>query len=193
MSVEETEMEDQLAEQIRRAALECGFDQCGIIPLESLEGFAPLLREREEKVPSSKKFYAFPERLDQTQQRFPWAKAMVVCSFWYGKYRYPAQLRGRYAKDFFLKPGEDATWGYDRPDFERRLARMGVRFAGGEEFLYYSVAPLRYAAQQPEEFWAEHVIPRADHHLKAGDEAVLKKNAQRALEFQKRAGIEKGG
>jgi len=139
-------MEQNLAEQISRAALDCGFERCGIVPLDELEGFSERLREREEKVPSSKKFYHFPHGLDKTRERFPWAKAMVICSFWYGKYRYPAQLQGRYAKDFFLKPEGHMGRGYDRAEFERRLTQLGVRFEGGEQFLYYSVGPLRYAA-----------------------------------------------
>lgn len=135
-----------LAESIHQAALSCGFDQCGIISVDDLEGFKALLQERKKKVPSTRLFYQFTGGQEKTKKRFPWAKSLIVCSFWYGKYRYPEELRGRYAKDFFLMPEDHPHEGYDHIRFEEWLKEQGIRFAGGEQFKYYGVAPLRYAA-----------------------------------------------
>ena len=38
---------------IHAAALEYGYDNCGVIPLSALEGYGERLREREAKIPES--------------------------------------------------------------------------------------------------------------------------------------------
>ncbi|MBM6702623.1 hypothetical protein H6A05_10040 [Megasphaera elsdenii] len=44
---------DKLGQVIYEKALACGFDDCGIIPIDDMDGFQQRLQEREEKVPSS--------------------------------------------------------------------------------------------------------------------------------------------
>ena len=44
---------DKLGQVIYDKALACGFDDCGIIPIDDMDGFQQRLQEREEKVPSS--------------------------------------------------------------------------------------------------------------------------------------------
>lgn len=44
---------DELGQVIYDKALACGFDDCGIIPVDDMDGFQQRLQEREEKVPSS--------------------------------------------------------------------------------------------------------------------------------------------
>lgn len=137
-----------LAEQIHQAALSCGFENCGIIPLEAMDGFSAYLQKRKENVPSSKPFYGGMDSMAQTKERFPWAKSIVICTYWYGKYKYPRQLQGRYAKDYFLKPESSSFPGCDELSFEARLGELGLRYAGGSQFQHTSIGPLRYAAMQ---------------------------------------------
>lgn len=47
---------DKLGQDIYDKALACGFDDCGIIPVDDMDGFQQRLQEREEKVPSSALF-----------------------------------------------------------------------------------------------------------------------------------------
>lgn len=130
-----------IAEKIFGAAIECGFDDCGVIAPERLDGCEKFLRERIEKVPAAGFYEHLAEIYRPARERFPWARSVIVCAAEYGKYRYPAAMRGRYAKAFFLSPEEDRAGGYDAPGFERRLAELGIRFAGGDP------VPLRRAAE----------------------------------------------
>lgn len=137
---------NELAEHIYEAAKECGFDNCGIISLDALDGYKDQYAERIRNVPSSKSFYKLLEDLNATKERFPWAKSMVICTYWFGKYCYPKELQGRYGKAFFLSPEQGSQDGYDQNRFERWFQEQGIRAEGGEQFSHLSVGPLRYAA-----------------------------------------------
>ena len=93
-----------LTEEICKQALSCGFDKCGIIPFSSLDGFDELFEKRLSDVPVSRYFYKNLEKLRDTRKRFPWAKSIVILVFDYGKFRFPKELWGKYAKAFFLEP-----------------------------------------------------------------------------------------
>lgn len=133
-----------IEKRIHQTALMCGFENCGIIPLDALDGFQERYQERICKVPSSAAFYQKQKSLAGTRERFPWAKSVVVCTYWYGKYRFPQNLQGRYAKAYFLSPEEGRRDGYDREQFEKWMSDQGIRFEGGR----FSVVPLRYAAMK---------------------------------------------
>ena len=99
-----------LAQRIFQAALYCGFDNCGIIPISDMDGFEENYRKRIENVPSAAGFYSY----SSARERFPWAASIVICTYDFSKYRYPKELRGRYGKAFLLAPEKGKTDGYDR-------------------------------------------------------------------------------
>ena len=141
--------DDALARRIHDMALECGFDRCGMVPVSALDGYADRLAERMARVPQSAPFYenAVTAFL-RVREDHPWARSIIVCAFWLGRYRYPAPLRGRYAKAFFLSPEgvpECAARG-DQLRFEAWLGEQGIRWAGGAEYGPRRVLPLRWAA-----------------------------------------------
>lgn len=127
-----------LAEDIRQAALDCGFDDCGIVSIDALEGYRDRLEERMAKVPESRAFYGgmFPP----VKERYPWAKAAIVLTWDYGKFRFPQSLQGRYGKSFFLTPEAADNNEFDQLAFMRRVRAMGIHITGGDRF------PLRFAA-----------------------------------------------
>ena len=45
------------AEELVKKAKECGYDKCGIIPVEQMAGYADSLDEREKRLPETKEFY----------------------------------------------------------------------------------------------------------------------------------------
>lgn len=135
-----------LSKEIYDCAISCGFDNCGIISIEAMDGFAPLLEKRVADVPQSKLFYDSVGNLQGTRERFPWAKSIIALTFDYGKYRYPKELQGKYAKAFFLYPNVRDGLGFDLPRFEKWLAEKNIRAEGGENLHHISVGPLRYMA-----------------------------------------------
>lgn len=137
-----------LAQRIEKAALACGLDQCGIIPVEDLAGFGPRLEERMEKAPASAGFYGNMARLEDIKTKYPWGRSIVVCTFDYSRYRYPRELQGLYGKSFFLSPEPGGTAGYDLNRFEQFLTETGIRWEGGNHVGFGGVGPLRYEAMK---------------------------------------------
>ena len=137
-----------LAKEIHDKAVSCGFDNCGIIPIDDMDRFEEYFQERKKAVPSSAFFYEAVGDLAGIKRRFPWAKSVVVCSFWLGRYKFPASLQGRYAKGFFLSPGNETRSDFleSREQFETWFAQRGVRCEGGGQFGHLSIGPLRHAA-----------------------------------------------
>ena len=131
-----------LAGEIYSAALQCGYDNCGIILPEDVKGASDFLQKRMEDVPSSISFYkGIFSNYISIKERYPWAKAIIVLTSEHGKYHYPAELRKRYAKAFFLSPEEGNTDAYDHVRFENWLQEQDIRWEHGR-------IPLRYAAMK---------------------------------------------
>lgn len=136
-----------LAERIQEQALQCGFDRCGIVPLSALDGFLELLQKRIDAVPEAAGFYrSFAE--NDARRRFPWAKAVVVLVFDYGRFRYPKALQGKYGKAFFLDPPKGCRAGFDLGKLEEWFRENGIRADGGNHYGATSVGPLRYLAMK---------------------------------------------
>lgn len=137
-----------LAQRIEKAALSCGLDQCGIIPVDDLMGFGTRLEERMEKAPASAGFYGNMARLENIKAKYPWGRSIVVYTFDYSRYRYPRELQGLYGKSFFLSPEPGGTAGYDLNWFEQFLTETGIRWEGGNHVGFGGVGPLRYEAMK---------------------------------------------
>ncbi len=83
---------------IKEKALELGYEKCGIIPIQYMEGYDDILYNRMEKVPASKPFYQRQERLTKLTEKYPWAKSVIVTVSHYGHYKIPKHLEGHIAK-----------------------------------------------------------------------------------------------
>lgn len=133
----------ELAQFIYRAALNAGFDNCGIIPLDDMESFAARIKERMDAAPNSRPFYEGILMNADIRERFPWAKSFVICTTRYGKYRYPKQLQGRYAKSFFLSSENTPTKTHEQKQtLSQWFDEKHIRWDSG------SVYGLRHAAFQ---------------------------------------------
>lgn len=100
---------NELGKSIYQAAMKAGFDNCGIISLDDMIPYETRLQERMQTVPESKPFYEGIFANANIKKRYPWARSLVICTIWYGKYRYPKQLQDKYAKGFFLSYESDKT------------------------------------------------------------------------------------
>ena len=96
---------EELSMQIYQACMDAGFDDCGIISLDDMEGYIENARKRIEAVPTSAAFYGHAiQNTEELKTKYPWAKSIVICLSWLGKYRYPKELEGMYAKGYYVSP-----------------------------------------------------------------------------------------
>lgn len=135
-----------LEKEIFNYAIQCGFDNCGIVSIDEIDGFKELFQKRITDVPQSKFFYDSVGDLQGTKERFPWAKSIVILTFNFGKFRYPKELQGRYAKAFFLHADKNCESGFDLQSLEHWFSERGIRAEGGDQFGHISVGSLRYFA-----------------------------------------------
>jgi len=133
--------------EIVRTAMELGYDKCGIIPVERMLGYEEKLEERMEHFPETREKYEGFREFAHLEQNYPWAKAVVICSYWYGKYHIPDEVQGRIAKYYLTDARRDTNAeGYQTSvAFEKYLLESGYRVATDREF---GVTALRWAALQ---------------------------------------------
>lgn len=132
---------------IVKKATELGFDKCGIVPVERMEGYESRLEERMEHFPQTKEKYEGFRSFAHLQKEYPWAKAVVIVSFWYGKYQLPDGVQKHVAK-YYLTDGRrnPKSEGYKASvAFEKYLTDCGLRVATDREF---GVTALRWAGMQ---------------------------------------------
>lgn len=138
---------EALATQIKNAALNLGYEKCGIIPIRAMAGYQDKLDERiacfPESRPQLKNFYRFacPE------DTYPWAKSIVVCARYYGKYHIPEHLAGLIGKYYLVDSRIDSHAGehQDSLRFEAYMQELGLRTETERKF---GVTALRWAAAQ---------------------------------------------
>ncbi len=137
-----------LAQAIRSKALECGYDDCGIVSVDALDAYKEQLTERMKKFPESALVYSFADAFTNLKRDYPWARSVVVCTDWYGKYQFPASLRGRYSKSFLLSTATvpESPAHRQKKQFEVWMRANGIQFAGGETNMPAKIMPLRLAA-----------------------------------------------
>lgn len=128
-------------------AKELGFDKCGIIPVEMMSGYEEKLEERIKHFPQTKEKYEAFRSFAHLRDNYHWAKSVVICSFWYGRYCIPDELKECIAK-YYLTDGRRNTesQGYQTSvAFERYLKDCGFQIATDRDF---GITALRWAAMQ---------------------------------------------
>lgn len=133
--------------QIVEKAKELGYDKCGIIPVNQMSGYADKLEQRIQRFPETEKNLSKFRSFSRPQEKFTWAKAVIVCSYWYGKYRIPLNLQGCFAK-YYLTDGRvnENSDGYKTSiAFENHLKERGFQIAFYRKF---GITSLRWAAMK---------------------------------------------
>ena len=133
-------MKTDFSNNIFHAANDCGYDNCGIIPLDALSSYENFLNDRQLKVPSSGEFYKSISSFLSIKAQYPWARSVIICIYDYSKYRYPSVMQKRYGKAFFLSPEKDCAEECNRAKFEHWLDEQQIRWGGRNKM------PLRHAA-----------------------------------------------
>ena len=136
-----------LAEEIVTKALELGYSKCGIIKVSQMKGYAEKLDKRvklfPEIEPIYKRFYSF----SNPRTDYPWAKSIVVCARWYGRYHLPDGLKGKVAK-YYQVDGRKDIKSQDYKDstaFDSYLKERGLKTATYRDF---GITALRWAAMK---------------------------------------------
>lgn len=140
-------MNMELGASIHEKALECGYDNCGVISIDALDGYGARLRERIEKFPEGEAVLESPIKFLNIKENYPWARSIIVCAEYYGKYRFPASLQGKYAKSFLMSSAvPEYPNRVGKKAFEEWMTEIGIRYAGGETNMPGKIFPLRQAA-----------------------------------------------
>ena len=136
-----------LADKIKSAALNLGYEKCGIIKISDIDGYKERLDERVERVPESKGFYQGQYRFTQLQDTYPWAKSIVICVRRYGKYHIQEHLKGMIAKYYLVDARKDKNSKdfQDSVKFEEYMQELGLR---AETERGFGLVPLRFAAMK---------------------------------------------
>lgn len=128
-------------------AIELGFDKCGIIPVQMMSDYETRLEERMEHFPQTRDKYEPFRSFAHLQNDYSWAKAIVIVSFWYGKYCIPNNLQSCVAK-YYLTDGRrnPNSEGYQTSTcFEKYLMDCGFQVATDRDF---GITALRWAGMQ---------------------------------------------
>lgn len=135
------------AADIVSSAREFGFDKCGIIPVEMMSGYETKLKERMEHFPQTRAKYEDYISFAHLNDDYPWAKSVIVCSFWYGRYHIPNDLQGSIAKYYLTDGRRNAeSQGFQASvSFENYLKDCGFQTATDRDF---GITALRWAAMQ---------------------------------------------
>ncbi|MCL2565700.1 MAG: epoxyqueuosine reductase [Defluviitaleaceae bacterium] len=122
---------------IRKKAVELGYDACGIIPAKAFDEYEQYLNERISKFPYSKKFY---ERFYNFVTLHESAKSIIVCVGGITDYKVPRNLEGLIAKHFLFDNRIPYAYNYRaKEEFEAYLKALELR-------LIDSPVPMRWSA-----------------------------------------------
>ncbi|MCL2000801.1 MAG: epoxyqueuosine reductase [Planctomycetes bacterium] len=136
-----------IAQQIHDQALALGYDGCGIISVAELREYADRLEERMSRFPEMREPFARLTPYARPEERFPWAKSVVVCALWYGRYRVPESFSNRIGKFYLtdMRPTPDSAGHKASLQFETFLREQGMQVDADPD---RALAPLRWAAVQ---------------------------------------------
>ncbi|MBN7773608.1 epoxyqueuosine reductase [Clostridium aminobutyricum] len=132
---------------IQDKAYEFGYEKCGIVRIQDLEGYDKCFMERIDKVPASKLFYRNQRRLTNLAEQYPWAKSVIVVVSHYGHYKVPEQLKGHIGKHYIFdgRVNEESQEFKSSVAMEKFLEELGLRTVSNRKF---GVVGLRWAAMK---------------------------------------------
>lgn len=136
-----------VASQIKNAALNMGYEKCGIIKISAMSGYEEKLNERIKRVPEVKPYYKGFYRFAHLKEAYPWAKSIVICVRKYGKYYVPEHLKGMIAKSYLVdsRTDENSKDFQDSLKFEKYMKGNGLRAETERKF---GLTALRWAAMK---------------------------------------------
>ncbi len=136
---------ESLVSQIKSTALNMGYEKCGIIKISDMSGYKERLNEGIKRIPELKTYYEGLYRFVDLQDRYPWAKSIVICVRQYGKYYMPEHLEGLIGKYYLFdsRRDEHSKEHQDSLKFEAAMQELGLKTETERKF---GITALRWAA-----------------------------------------------
>lgn len=131
---------------IQAKAYELGYEKCGIVSFQCMDGFQQKLLERVKAVPASKDFYDKRGQLHNLKETYPWAKSIVIVALRYGKYKVPDTLKTIGKTYLFDNRSNIHSAEYQHSvEMEEYLKTLGLHVATERKF---GIGGLRWAAKE---------------------------------------------
>lgn len=141
---------DSLSQEIVAAALAFGYDGCGVLRLSNLDCkvYGERVDARLKRFPDAIRIYRLKDIYQNIGNLYPWAKSLIVCKFWLGRYKYPGELQGKYGKAFLLSPqtAPECKARKNKLRFIDWLAQKGLKVLSDEALEPAGFTSLRPAA-----------------------------------------------
>lgn len=82
--------------------------------------------------PENRDFYEDYYTFADMKMQYPWAKSILICGYWYGKYKVPEKLRHHYGRAYLMDARLDKSCDEykARVNLEMGMQAMGLRFHG---------------------------------------------------------------
>jgi len=123
---------DSLVQQIKQAALDIGYVDCGITSADPFADYDAAVRDRMDRFPSARQHYEHCLRRRDPRVTAPWANSVVVCVRRYGKYRLPGGLVGHIGRSYLGDRRVRACPDASMPArFTQQLRDLGLRVKRG--------------------------------------------------------------
>ncbi|MFO7871636.1 MAG: 4Fe-4S double cluster binding domain-containing protein [Kiritimatiellia bacterium] len=115
-------------DRIRNLARRAGYADCGICGVEPFEEDRTAIAGRIERFPEAGHLYEDFTRRYDPRRAVSWAKSLIVCVRWYGKYRLPGRLEGKIGKNYLGDRRIKACPDNDMPRrFKAGLKDLGLK------------------------------------------------------------------
>lgn len=93
---------DRLKEEIKEYAIKSGFVGCGVTEVDEFPEYRKVLDALIREFPETEALYRPMYNRTLIKERYPWAKSVIVCLRFYGKYHIPQQLKGHIARNYLF-------------------------------------------------------------------------------------------
>ncbi|MCM8777626.1 MAG: hypothetical protein NC905_05130 [Candidatus Omnitrophica bacterium] len=87
---------------IKEFAKNIGFVRCGIVRIENFSEYKEALDKLIKEFPETEPLYKPMYNRAFVKNRFPWAKSVIVCIRYYGKYKIPQQVKGYIGRNYLF-------------------------------------------------------------------------------------------
>lgn len=121
-----------LVSEIKKAALESGYIDCGITDAQPFDTYAEALKKRIKDFPDSSTLYEPMFNRVDPRHSAPWVNSIVVCVHHYGKFRLPAGVGRHIGRNYLADRRTEANPDHEiHKAFSARLKSLGLRIKRG--------------------------------------------------------------